>query len=253
MVSTAIQPAIDARTLVKNFGETAVLRGLELSLPPGEVTVLLGSNGAGKSTLLRILAMLTQADSGSVSIYGINLAQDGPAARALTGSVLHSPMLYADMTGRENLTFFASLYRLQNVMELIASTAEQVGIESVLDDRVRTLSHGFQKRVALARALMHNPQLLLLDEPESGLDSQSVSRLDDVIDGYRRAGRTVLMTTHIVEHGLEIADRAVVLSGGVTRLESSSPGRDRADILAAYTQSPYESDPGQAPRQGPAA
>ncbi|MCH7970858.1 MAG: ABC transporter ATP-binding protein [Chloroflexi bacterium] len=260
MVSTAIQPAVDARTVVKNFGETAVLRGLDLSLPPGEVTVLLGSNGAGKSTLLRILAMLTQADSGSVSIYGVDLAEDGPAARGLTGSVLHSPMLYADMTGRENLMFFASLYRLQNVDELIARTAAQVGIESTLDDRVRTLSHGFQKRVALARALMHDPRLLLLDEPESGLDSQSVSRLDDVIDEYRKAGRTVVMTTHIVEHGLEIADRAVVLSGGVVGLESSSPGQDRAIILAAYSRSPdatpYETndatDPERGSRQGPA-
>jgi len=254
LVSTAIQPAIDAKAVVKNFGETAALRGLELVLPPGEVTVLLGSNGAGKSTLLRILAMLTQADSGSVSIYGFNIDQDGPAARRLTGSVLHSPMLYADMTGRENLTFFASLYRLQNIDELIASTAARVGIGSRLDDRVRTLSHGFQKRVALARALMHEPRLLLLDEPESGLDSQSVSRLDELIDEYRRAGRTVVMTTHIVEHGLEIADRAVVLSGGAVALDSSSPGKDSADILSAYSHSPlapYAADPGEDSQQGP--
>jgi ABC-type multidrug transport system ATPase subunit len=247
LVSTDIQPAVEARAVVKNYGETAVLRGLELSLPPGEVTVLLGPNGAGKSTLLRILAMLTQADSGSVSIHGVDLAAEGPRARGLTGSVLHSPMLYADMTARENLIFFAGLYRLKDIDELIASNAARVGIEANLDDRVRTLSHGFQKRVALARALMHEPRLLLLDEPESGLDSQSVSRLDNVIDEYRRAGRTVVMTTHIVEHGLEIADRAVVLSGGVVGLESSSPAGDRASILAAYTL-PYE----QYSTQGPA-
>lgn len=214
-----------------------MLRDLDLTLPPGEVTVLLGSNGAGKSTLLRILAMLTQADSGSVSVCGIDIARNGPAARKLTGSVLHAPMLYADMTGRENLAFFAGLYRLQNVDELIVSTAARVGIESRLDDRVRTLSHGYQKRVALARALMHDPQLLLLDEPESGLDSQSVSRLDDLIDEYRSDGRTVVMTTHIVEHGLEIADRAVLLSGGNVALESSSPGADAANIIASYSQS----------------
>ena len=235
MVSAAIQPAVEARAVVKNFGETAVLRGLELALPPGEVTLLLGPNGAGKSTLLRILAMLTQVDSGSVSIHGVDLAQKGPAARGLTGSVLHSPMLYADMTVRENLTFFAGLYRLQNISDLIASNASRVGIEANLDDRVRTLSHGFQKRVALARALMHEPRLLLLDEPESGLDSHAVSQLDNVIDEYRKAGRTVVMTTHIVEHGLEIADRAIVLSGGVVGFESSSPGAERASILAAYS------------------
>jgi heme exporter protein A len=252
LVIAAIQPAIDARAVVKNYGETAALRGIDLSLPPGGVTVLLGSNGAGKSTLLRILAMLTQADSGSVSIYGVDIARNGPAARGLTGSVLHSPMLYADMTVRENLMFFASLFRLQNTDELIAGTSERVGIESNLDDRVRTLSHGFQKRVALARALMHDPQLLLLDEPESGLDSQSVARLDDVIDEYRKAGRTVLMTTHIVEHGLEIADRAVVLSGGAVGFESSSPGQDRADILATYSLPSHDSKTEQGIRQGPA-
>ncbi|MDP6666821.1 MAG: ABC transporter ATP-binding protein [Dehalococcoidia bacterium] len=235
MVSTATKLAVEAASVVKNFGETAVLRNLDLSLPAGGVTVLLGPNGAGKSTLLRILAMLTRADTGSVSIFGVDLAENGPEARGLTGSVLHSPMLYAGMTVKENLAFFAGLYRLQDIDELIVHTASRAGIESALNDRVRTLSHGFQKRVALARALMHNPQLLLLDEPESGLDSQSVSRLDDVIDEYRRSGRTVVMTTHIVEHGLEIADRAVVLTNGAVGLDSSSPAQDRAAILAAYT------------------
>ena len=152
MATTDTQLAVDARSIVKNYGETGVLRGLDLSLPPGEITVLLGSNGAGKSTLLRILATLTQADSGSVSIYGVDLANDGPTARGITGSALHSPMLYADMTVRENLMFFASLYRLPDINSTIEELTSQVGIESRLDDRVRTLSHGFQKRVGLRRS-----------------------------------------------------------------------------------------------------
>jgi heme exporter protein A len=235
VVSQSTQLAVKAESVVKNFGETAVLRGLDLELPPGEVTVLLGTNGAGKSTLLRILAMLTQADSGNILVHGIEIAENGPAARALTGSVLHSPMLYADMSVRENLMFFAGMYRLGNVDELIESTSAQVGIKPRLDHRVRTLSHGFQKRVALARALMHEPQLLLLDEPESGLDSGSVSRLDQIIDDYRSSGRTVVMTTHIVEHALEIADRAVVLNGGAVGLNSTNPSADKEKILAAYS------------------
>jgi heme exporter protein A len=235
VVSQATQQAVKTEAVVKNFGETAVLRGLDLSLPPGEVTVLLGTNGAGKSTLLRILAMLTQVDSGSVSIYGVDAASNGPAVRAVTGSVLHSPMLYADMTIRENLMFFAEMYRLENIDDLIAQTTSKVGIEPRIDNRVRTLSHGFQKRAALARALMHDPQLLLLDEPESGLDTQSVGRLDRIIDDYRSAGRTVVMTTHIVEHALEIADRAIVLVNGLVGFESSTPSKDKAEILAAYS------------------
>jgi heme exporter protein A len=242
VVSQATQLAIKAEAVVKNFGETAVLRGLDLELPRGEVTVLLGTNGAGKTTLLRVLAMLTQVDSGSVSILGADISSNGPAVRALTGSVLHAPMLYADMTIRENLMFFAEMYRLQNVDDLIGQTTAKLGIEPRIDDRVRTLSHGFQKRVALARALMHDPQLLLLDEPESGLDSQSVERLDRIIDGYRSDGRTVVMTTHIVEHALELADRAVVLFDGRVGFNSDNPQRDRAGIQEVYSSdssSPY--------------
>ncbi len=235
MVSQATQLAVKAEAVVKNFGETAVLRSLDLELPAGEVTVLLGTNGAGKSTFLRILAMLTQIDSGSISLHGVNAAQHGPAIRALTGSVLHSPMLYADMTIRENLMFFAEMYRLDGVDDLIASTTAQVGIEPRIDDRVRTLSHGFQKRVALARALMHEPPLLLLDEPESGLDSRSVEQLDRIIANYKSLGRTVVMTTHIVEHAMEIADRAVVLNYGTVGLNITNPSANREEILAAYS------------------
>lgn len=235
MVSQATQLAVKVEVVVKNFGETAVLRDLNLELPRGEITVLLGTNGAGKSTLLRILAMLTQIDSGTVSIFGADIATSGPAVRALTGSVLHSPMLYADMSVRENLMFFADMYRLENVDDLIAQTAIRVGIEPRIGDRVRTLSHGLQKRVALARALMHDPQLLLLDEPESGLDSQSVDRLDRILDEYRSSGRTVVMTTHIVEHALELADRAVVLFDGRVGFNSENPQLDREAIQEIYS------------------
>jgi ABC-type multidrug transport system ATPase subunit len=247
VVSQATQLAVKAEAVVKNFGETAVLRGLDLELPTGEVTVLLGANGAGKSTLLRTLAMLTQADSGSISIHGADIAQNGPAVRATTGSVLHAPMLYGDMSVRENLMFFAEMYRLPNIDDLIARTTGRLGIEQRIDDRVRTLSHGFQKRVALARALMHDPKLLLLDEPESGLDSQSVSRLDEIIDEYRSNGRTVVMTTHIVDHALEIVDRAVVLTNGTVGLNSNKPSQDRSQILAAYSS--VASSTGQASNQ----
>ena len=227
--------AIKVEDVVKSYAEVMVLRRIKFSLQPGEVAVILGANGAGKSTLLRILAMLTQPDSGSIDIYGNNIAKNGPQARALTGSVLHSPMLYTDMSVRENLTLFAELYRLKNIDTLIEKNACKVGIQSRLDHRVRTLSHGFQKRVALARALMHEPKLLLLDEPESGLDSRSVSYLENVVEEYRSSGRTILMTTHIIEHALEIADKAIVMTNGYAHIESTTTFLDKSNILSAYS------------------
>ena len=227
--------AIKVEDLVKSYAEVMVLRRIKFSLQPGEVAVILGANGAGKSTLLRILAMLTQPDSGSIEIYGNDIAKNGPQARALTGSVLHSPMLYTDMSVRENLTLFAELYRLKNIDTLIEKNACKVGIQSRLDHRVRTLSHGFQKRTALARALMHEPQLLLLDEPESGLDSRSVSYLENVVEEYRSSGRTILMTTHIIEHALEIADKAIVMTNGYAHIESATTFLDKSNILSAYS------------------
>ena len=181
--------------------------------------------------------MLTQPDSGSIAVYGKDTAKNGPEARALTGSVLHSPMLYADMTIRENLILFAELYRLRNIDDLIEKNTVKVGIESRLDHRVRTLSHGFQKRTALARALMHDPQLLLLDEPESGLDSRSVSQLDNVIEEYRNAGRTILMTTHIIEHALEISDKAIVITDGYAHVESTTTRSEKSNILSDFSRS----------------
>ena len=227
--------ALKVEDVVKSFAEVMVLRRIKFSLQPGEVAVVLGANGAGKSTLLRILAMLTQPDSGSIYIYGKDTAKNGPEARALTGSVLHSPMLYADMSVRENLTLFAELYRLKNINILIEKNAVKVGIQSKLDHRGRTLSHGFQKRAALARALMHEPQLLLLDEPESGLDSRSVSYLENVVEEYRTSGRTILMTTHIIEHALEIADKAIVITDGYVHLESTTTCLNKSNILSAYS------------------
>ena len=226
--------AIKVEDVVKSYAEVMVLRRIKFSLQPGEVAVILGANGAGKSTLLRILAMLTQPDSGSIDIYGNDIAKNGPQVRALTGSVLHSPMLYTDMSVRENLTLFAELYRLKNIDTLIEKNACKVGIQSRLDHRVRTLSHGFQKRAALARALMHEPQLLLLDEPESGLDSRSVSYLENVVEEYRSSGRTILMTTHIIEHALEIADKAIVITDGYVHLESARTCLNKSNILSAY-------------------
>ncbi len=236
MASQPSTPAVHLQGLVKNYGETSVLRGIDVEIPAGQIAVLLGSNGAGKTTLLRILSMLTQPDAGTVQIYGFDTSTNGPSVRAVTGAALHSPMLYSDMSIRENLEFFAGLYRLDSVSNLIEKTSNKVGISERLDQRVRTLSHGYQKRVALARSLMHNPSLLILDEPDSGLDSLSVGMLDTIINEHRASGKTVLFTTHLLDHALEIADRAVVLDRGRVLIDSTNPESERDAILDAYAR-----------------
>jgi heme exporter protein A len=236
LASQPSTPTVRLQGLVKNYGETSVLRGIDVEIPVGQIAVLLGSNGAGKTTLLRILSMLTQPDAGTVQIYGFDTSTSGPSVRAVIGAALHSPMLYADMSIRENLEFFAGLYRLESISELIEQTAIKVGISERLDQRVRTLSHGYQKRVALARSLMHNPSLLILDEPDSGLDSLSVGMLDTIIDEHRASGKTVLFTTHLLDHALAIADRAVVLDRGKVLIDSTDPESERDSILDAYAR-----------------
>ena len=226
--------AIKAEAVVKNYGAKAALRSIDLEIPTGGVTILLGSNGAGKSTLLRVFATLTRIDSGNLTIHGLEIMKEGPSIRANTGAALHAPMLYGDMSVRENLMFSASILRLPRKDTLIYETAEKVGIQDRLEDRVRSLSHGLQKKVSLARAIMHEPSLLLLDEPESGLDGRSVNQLDQIIAGYRSHNRTVVMTTHIIEHGLEIADHAVVLQHGNVILMSNDPITERSAIMNAY-------------------
>jgi ABC-type multidrug transport system ATPase subunit len=224
--------AAEVRGIQKAYGPVTALRGVDLAFRQGGVTVVFGSNGAGKSTLVRILAMLTRPDAGSVTIGGIDAAADGERARQLTGAVLHAPMLYADLTVRENLTFFARLYRI-DAHGRVVDVAGRLGIAHRLDDRVRTLSHGLAKRAALARALLHAPSLLLLDEPESGLDQGALAMLDGVLAEFRAPGKAVIMTTHQVERGLERSRRVVVLQQGRVALDEDSSGVSPADVRQA--------------------
>jgi ABC-type multidrug transport system ATPase subunit len=148
--------------------------------------------------------------------------------------VLHSPMLYGDLTARENLLFTCRMFRLDNARRRVEECAERMQVARRLDDRVGTLSHGLQKRVALARALLHSPRLLILDEPESGLDQSALALLDSLLDDYRRAGRAVMMTTHALERGLEMGDRVTILSQGRIAFDQPRAGLDRQSVREAY-------------------
>ena len=211
-------PAIAGTGIRKDYGDRAVLRGVDLTVGWGEIAVLFGANGAGKTTLLRILAGLTRADAGTTHIAGRPMHRRGNRARRLVGFAGHQTMLYNDLTCRENLAFYARLYGIRDAGGRIDEVLEQATLSDRANRRVRTLSHGMQKRLAMARAILHRPAVLLLDEPESGLDAESVATLGDLLRDWATSGRAALLTTHSAEVGLAWADRSLTLAGG--RIES---------------------------------
>ena len=225
-------PLVQIRGLEKSYGPNAVLRGVDLDAHANEVLTLFGPNGAGKTTLLRILATLTRPDAGTVRIHGQDVSRSGEIARQMTGAALHSPMLYGHLTARENLLFHARMFRVPDRDDRVAEVAGIMQIQDRLDNLARELSNGLQRRVSLARALLHRPRLLLLDEPESGLDDTALHLLDSVINDYRQDGRAVIMTTHSAERGLELGDRIGIISSGriihhgeASALDASNPPR----------------------------
>ena len=210
----ADSPIVQIRGLEKSYGPNAVLRGVDLDAHANEVLTLFGPNGAGKTTLLRVLATLTRPDAGTVRIDSRDVTRAGEFTRQMTGAVLHSPMLYGHLTARENLLFHARMFRVPRRDERVDEVARIAQIEDRLDDKATELSNGLQRRVSLARALLHRPRLLLLDEPEAGLDETALQLLDKVISEYRQDGRAVVMTTHSLERGLELGDRVGIVSAG---------------------------------------
>ena len=206
--------AAQACSLEKSFGEWPVLWNLDLSVPWGETLVLFGANGAGKTTLLRILATHVRADHGSVTVAGYNLSTRPEEVRRRIGVVGHRSLLYDDLTCRENLIYYGRLFELKNPKSRVDEVLEMVRLSDRSDHRVRTLSNGMQKRAAIARAILHQPDVLLLDEPEAGLDQESVSILGTLLADWTDSGRSVIMTTHDLDLGLSWGQRAGVLKGG---------------------------------------
>jgi heme ABC exporter ATP-binding subunit CcmA len=224
-----MKAAIRVDGLEKHYGLTAALRGIGFEVGPGQVCVLLGPNGSGKTTLLKILATLVRPDRGVVEVGGYDVRRQGRLVRNIIGVVGHQTYLYEELTVAENLRFYARMYRVPD--RRTREVAGLLGLEDRLDDRVRALSRGFQQRAALARALLHDPPVLLLDEPTTGLDADGRRRFAEIVADLRTRGRTVLFSSHAFELERDWADRALVLSAG--RLVFDGPAADLdADVLA---------------------
>lgn len=188
--------AVRVQGLEKSFGDWPVLWDLDMTLEWGELLVLFGPNGSGKTTLLKILSTQIRPDAGDISIAGFDLTRQASQVRRRVGVVGHNTFLHNDFTCLENLVYYGRLFRLEAPAKRAMDVLAQVGLEDRAGHRVRNLSNGMQRRVSIARALLHNPRLLLLDEPEVGLDASSVAMLGDLIAQWTGSGRSVLMTTH---------------------------------------------------------
>ena len=205
---------IRLKDVIKHYGLNPVLRGVDLSVEQGQFVTLVGPNGAGKSTLMAIIATLLRPSGGEVRVGGWKLPEQADRVRRHIGFVSHHSLLYRDITAAENLTFFAKLYRLDHAEDRVEEALRKVGLFARQRDPVGTFSRGMVQRLTIARATLHEPDLLLLDEPYTGLDPEAAQLLDDLLRQETANGRTILMITHDLGHGLGLADRLAILYGG---------------------------------------
>lgn len=223
---------IEIRNLVKSFGPRRALDGVSLSVDAGERVLLVGPNGAGKTTLLRILATLSRPTAGRVRIAGHALPKDGDRVRTSIGFLSHQSLLYGDLSARQNLRFYARMYQITDPEARIAELLQGVGLLNRQDDLVRSFSRGMRQRLAVARAILHRPRLLLLDEPYTGLDVAATEVLTQLLDGLVGEGCTLVLATHHLGSEGRLADRELVLAQG--RVIEDAPLEDLGEFRRRY-------------------
>lgn len=230
------RPIVEAQKLSKVYGSLPVLRSIDLDIEKGQFVALLGANGSGKTTLLRLLSGLTKPTSGVLYIGGWEFPKEAAAVRAQIGIVGHQLLLYPALSARENLRFFARLYNLsgREAEARIDALIERVGLGLRADDTVRTFSRGMGQRLSIARALLHNPHILLLDEPYTGLDQDASAMLDSLLQEAHADGHTIIMITHGLDRAARLANRAVILSRGKIALDIPTAGMDERLLAAQY-------------------
>jgi len=232
-----IEPAIAATGLTRRFGQIQALRGVDLRLEPGERLALFGANGAGKTTLLRILGLGLAPDTGSLSIDGMDVKRDALRARARIGWLAHASLLYADLTARQNLEFWGRLYGVEQIDRRARELLHEMGLDAYVDEPAGILSRGMSQRLSLARALLHDPALLLLDEPFTGLDPIAVDTLKQRLKGTGSGNTSLILATHRVDEGLALTDRWIMLTRGRIVADGRSAETDAGTVTEAYRAS----------------
>jgi heme ABC exporter ATP-binding subunit CcmA len=226
--------ALNCRGLTKRYGRVTALRSVNLSIATGECVALFGRNGAGKTTLIQIIGSLLASYQGDVELFGQKVKRADAEHRRALGLVLHDTCLYLDLSVLDNLRFFAKLYRVENPDARARELLAQFDLEERAHSITRELSRGMKQRLALARALVHHPRMLLLDEPFTGLDELSSQMLSKLLAGFVAGGGTVLMSTHDVERAFDSATRAVILDQGSITFDRATRDLDAATFRHAY-------------------
>ena len=226
--------ALESEEIHKTFGHFAALAGVTLSVKRGEFLALFGRNGAGKTTFLKIAATLVRYTHGKLRVEGIDIREEPEKARRHIGFLSHNTYLYRDLSPVENLRFFSRLYGITDSEERIMALLDRVGLRRRAADPVRAFSRGLHQRLGIARVMLHDPSVIMLDEPYTGLDANAVEILNQILDQASAAGKTIILTSHDLEQGLRAATRAVVIDRGKIVFEGSPKDSAIRDAYAAY-------------------
>ena len=225
--------ALDSRGIEKKFGYSFAVRNVTLQLKRGEFVVLFGSNGAGKTTFLKVAATLMRPTKGNLSVEGFDIHTQAEQARRHIGFLSHNTFVYRDLSALENLKFFCRLYGIAADEDRLLGILDRVELKRRANDTVRSFSRGMQQRVGIARALLHDPSVILLDEPYTGLDAKAAETLNSLLDDAVTAGKTVVLTSHDLNQGLRAATRAVILDKGL--VVHDGPAKDDS-VRTAYAR-----------------
>jgi heme exporter protein A len=229
------RPAVRTVGLCLRLDDRPILNDVNLNVPTGQTVALLGANGAGKSTLLKVLATFMPPSSGTLELFGSKIGANAGAIRSQIGIISHQPMLYRDLSAMENLIFFGRLYDVADARSRATEMLALVGLSNRADDAVKTLSRGMIQRVSIARALMHDPDLLLADEPFDGLDVPSANALEAFLARLQAQGKTVVIANHDIAQSLRLADSVFVLHRGRRVLEAQAGEIQVADVVKEMT------------------
>ena len=228
--------AVIVRDLRKDFGYLQALGGISFDLNKGEFLTIFGPNGAGKTTLIKILSGITQPTSGSAYVAGFDALGNDVRLRREIGVISHASCLYLDLTAFENLLFYAKLYSLESPETKANQAIAEIGLKLRRHDRVRTFSRGMQQRLSIARATLHDPSVLFLDEPFTGLDLQATNILKEHLHKLHTGKRTLIMTTHDISCGLEMCDKVAIQSRGKFLFMEPLAQVDRENFENIYTE-----------------
>jgi heme exporter protein A len=227
---------LSVKSLKKDIGKKNILNDITFSLKQGEVLSVLGPNGAGKTTLLKLLSTVTNPTAGKIKITNEEVNDEAINLRNKIGVISHDTFLYDNLTAYDNLKFYGELYSVSNLKQRIFSVIDEVGLNFCLQDLVRTFSRGMKQRLSIARAIIHFPELLLLDEPYTGLDQHAIEMLNRVIKDLNDGQRTIILITHDFQQGLNLSDRFLILVDGQIQFEGVSNNFNLKKLQKKYKE-----------------